>query len=255
MRNPGITISGYRVISFVSHVKQEIAVFVVACMFCVVGTVGAQSNPLEKGEQLFLENRLEEALPLLETASIQNPRNERVYIYLGTIYERLGQFEKAVTILQRGTLVAERYLDLMYFNIGNNLFKQNKLVLAEEMYTKASSTNPQLADVYLNRANTRVKMGTYPGAVEDYRVYLNLRPETEQRENIEKILALLTAEIDAELARLREEEERKAAEAARQKALLDEVLSSLQKAVEDTKSLSVETEGIEEVQEESDIVD
>ena len=69
------------------------------------------------------------------------------------------------------------------------------------------------------------------------------------------VLSVLTAEIDAELARLREEEERKAAEAARQKALLDEVLSSLQKAVEETKSLSVETEGIEEVQEESDIVD
>ena len=230
-------------------------------LFSLAPTV-AQSGFLSKGEQLFLENRLEEALPLLETAMFQNPEDERTYLYLGTIYEQLGQFEKAVNVLQRGTQVAEIYLDLMYFNIANNLFRQGKLVLADEMYTRSLRTNPQLAEVYLNRANIRVELGEYRGAVEDYSIYLNLRPTAGQRENIKRILALLTQEIETELAIARAEKEREEAEEtrlraeeARLKALLSEVLRSLQKAVEDTKSLSAQSENIETAQEESDIVD
>lgn len=246
----------YTLISFFSRVKPDFRRrFLVFLFFAVLSPLAAQTNLLSKGEQLFLENRMEEALPVLETAVLQNPQNERIYLYLGTIYEQLGNYEKAVNILQKGTLVAQVYLDLMYFNIGNNLFKQEKLVLAEEMYTRSLNENPQASDVYLNRANTRVRLASYPGAVEDYRVFLTMRPDTGQRENIEKIIELLTGEIDAELARLRDEEERRAAEEARQKALLNEVLNSLQKAVDETKNLSVETEGIEEVEQESDIVD
>ncbi len=221
----------------------------------VTGPLLAQTDLLEKGEQLFLENRLEEALPLLETASLQNPGNERIYLYLGTIYEHMGQFQKAVRILQKGALVADIYLDLVYFNIGNNLFKQDKLVLAEEMYTRSAGQNPRFSEVYLNRGNNRVRMGQYEGAVEDYTLYLTLRPATDQRENIEKIIALLTEKTKLEQVRVRDAEAARVAEEERLSALLGEVLNSLQKASEGTRNLSVESEGIEEVQEESDIVD
>ena len=219
------------------------------------GPLGAQASLLDQGEQLFLEDRLEEALPVLEKAVLQNPGNERVYLYLGTIYEQLGQFGRAVTILQKGTLVADDYLDLIYFNIGNNLIKQDKLVLADEMYTRAAAANPRLPAVYLNRANNRVQLEEYASAVDDYSLYLTLQPATDQRENIEKIIALLSAGIETERVRIREDEARRAAEEARQKALLSNVLNSLQNAADGTKNISVETEGIEEVQEESDIVD
>ena len=191
----------------------------------------------------------------MEKAVLQSPDNERIYLYLGTIYEQLGQFARAVTILQRGALVADEYLDVMYFNIANNLIKQEKRVLADEMYTRSLAANPRFPAVYLNRANNRVQLGEYGGAVDDYSRYLTLQPATGQRENIEKIIALLSAGIEAERTRVREEEARRSAEEARQKALLSNVLNSLQNAAEGMKNISVETEGIEEVQEESDIVD
>ncbi len=210
---------------------------------------------LGKGEQLYLENRFAEAMTVLESAVVQNPQNERVYLYLGTIYEQLEMYDKAISILQKGTLVANLYLDLMYFNIANNLFKQHKTALADEMYNRSISANPKLTQAYLNRANNRVELGEYQSAVDDYRVYLNLKPATEQRENIEKMIALLTNQIEAELARVREERERQVAEEAKQRALLDTVLGSLKKASEDTKNLGIRTEGIEEIETEKDIVD
>jgi len=217
--------------------------------------VFGQDDLLEKGEQLYLENRFEEALTVLESAVVQHPQNERVYVYLGTVYEELGMYEKAISILQKGTLVAELYADLMYFNIGNNLFKQQKAALADEMYGRAIAKNPTFAAAYLNRANNRVQLGEHASAVDDYKVYLNLKPSTGQRENIEKMIALLSAQIDAELERIRQEEEERLAEEARQRALLNEVLNSLKKASEETKNLGVETEGIEEVETETDIVE
>ncbi len=123
------------------------------------------------------------------------------------------------------------------------------------MYSRSISSNPKLAEAYLNRANNRVQLEKYDSAVGDYRVYLNLKPATEQRENIEKMIALLTDQIDAEFLRINEERERQVAEEAKQRALLDEVLSSLSKASEGTKNLGIESEGIEDIETETDIVD
>lgn len=222
---------------------------------CSVSTVIADSDLLSKGEQLYLENRFAEAMTVLESAVVQNPQNERVYLYLGTIYEKLDMYEDAISILQKGTLVADLYLDLMYFNIANNLFKQQKTALAEEMYSRSIESNPKLAEAYLNRANNRVQLSDFDLAVGDYRVYLNLKPTTPQRDKIEQMIGLLTAHIENERQRIAEERERQVAEEAKQRALLDEVLNSLRKASEGTKNLGIESEGIEEVETETDIVD
>ena len=230
-------------------------VFAFFMLLTMVSPAFSQATLLDQGEELFLNNQMDEALPVLKTALLQEPTNEKIYLYLGTIYEQMGDYEQAVSVLQRGLQYANLHKDFMYFNIANNLFNQGKFILAEEIYSRAVDANPDLTNAYLNRANTRIKTGSHMGAVDDYTLYLSLRPTTPQRENIEKILAILTAKIEAEMAQIRQEEEQRKAEEEKQQSLLNEVLSSLQNASGDTKSLSVETEGIEEVKEESDIVD
>ena len=256
MRYNDISGSWYRLISFTDGVKRKVTrlLMVAVCIF-VAGHAVGQEDLLKKGEELYLENRFQEALPVLESAVVQYPQNERVYLYLGTVYEELGMHENAIDILQRGTIVSDVYTDLMYFNMANNLFKQEKGALADEMYGRAIESNPRLSAAYLNRANNRVKLGDFAGAVDDYKVYLNLKPAAGQRESIERMIALLNEEIEAERERIRKEEEERLAEEARQRALLNEVLESLKKASEETKNLGVETEGIEEVETETDIVD
>jgi tetratricopeptide (TPR) repeat protein len=205
-------------------------------------------TPLEQGEKLFLENKPRQALPYLEKALYEDPHNERIYNYVGIAYEQLGEWEKAIQVYRRGLNAADTIRDLLYLNLGNNYFRLERYTLAQEMYTNAIEANGQLAAAYLNRAQARLRLETYPAAREDYITYLRMDPATPQRENIEKIIALL-GNILAEQERLRQEE------LARQKELLNEVLNTLQNASEDTRNLSAGSEGIQEEYEEIDITD
>ncbi len=235
---------------------RNVACFITA-LLCILSasTVDAQSRLLEKGEELFLRNEMEEARSYLESALAQTPGNEKIYLYLGTIYENLGMYEDAVNILRRGTDYAQKHLDVMYFNIANNMFNQSKNIPALDMYAKAIEVNPDLAAAYLNRANTALKLENYERAKDDYSLYLKLKPDTPQRENIERVLEMITKIVEEERQRRLEEERRRQEELARQRALLEEVMNSLENASEDTTNLSAETEGIEDVEEDTDIID
>ncbi len=206
------------------------------------------SSALQEGERLFLENKPQEARPFLEEALNENPANEKIYLYLGTIYEQINDPEKAIQIMKRALNISTKYKDLLYYNLGNNFFRQEEYTLAEEMYNKAIGVNSDLADAYLNRANSRLKLQSLLPARDDYVQYLRLTPDSSQREQIEKLIALLgSIAEEAELNRLEA--------LARQKALLNEVLNSLSNASEDTRNLSAGSEEIEEEYEEIDIPD
>jgi tetratricopeptide (TPR) repeat protein len=203
---------------------------------------------LQEGEKLFLENKPQAALPLLEQALYENPDNERLYLYLGVVYEQLNNPDKSIQVLRRGLNVASSLKDLMYFNLGNNLFRQNEHTLAEQMYTNALEVNRTFEDAYLNRANARLKLASYAAARDDYIEYLRLAPNNPQREPIERLIALLGGLLD-------EQERLKQEELAKQKALLNEVLNSLKNASEDTRNLSAGSENIQEQYDEIDIQD
>jgi len=205
-------------------------------------------TPREQGERLFLDNKPREALPYLERALIESPGDERLYLYLGIVHEQLSDSDKAIQVFKRGLNVADRHRDLFYFNLGNNHFRRREYALAEQMYNNALEANARLAEAYLNRANARLELETYPTARQDYITYLRVEPMSPQRPNIEKLIALL-GDILAQQERLQQEE------LARQKALLDEVLNSLRTASEDTRNLSAGAEGIQEEYDEIDIAD
>jgi tetratricopeptide (TPR) repeat protein len=202
----------------------------------------------QAGEKYFLENKPQAALPLLEQALYENPDNEKLYLYLGVVYEQLNNPDKSIQVLRRGLNVATSLKDLMYFNLGNNLFRQKEYTLAEQMYSNALEANRTFDDAYLNRANSRLQLKSYAAARDDYIEYLRLAPNNPQREPIERLIALLAGLLD-EQQRLKDEE------LAKQKALLNEVLNSLQNASEDTRNLSAGSENIQEQYDEIDIQD
>ena len=118
--------------------------------------------------------------------------------------------------------------------------------MAEQMYSNALQINGALEVAYLNRANARLELEEFQEARQDYIDYLQLDPATHQRENIEKLIALLGQLIE-------EAERKRLEELERQKALLDEVLDTLKNASEDTRNLSAGSEEIQEEYEEIDI--
>lgn len=227
---------------------------ILACMAPPVA-VNAQTTPLARGEELFLQDKMEEAAPFLETAISQYPRNEKLYLYLATAYEATGKTSLAVSTLQRGIEYGSEYLDVMYFNLGNNMFAADKHLVAVEMYSQAIRLNPGMSDAYLNRANSALELERFDDATDDYETYLTLNPGSSQREAIEQLLGVLKGILEEQRRIALEQERIRLEEEARKKALLDSVLNSLQNASESTTNLSAETEDVEQVDEEADIVE
>jgi tetratricopeptide (TPR) repeat protein len=211
--------------------KQVIA----ACVLLIAAAAlfGA-SEFFDKGEALFVQNKPQDARPLLESALNDDPSNEKTYLYLGIIYQQLGDAQKAIDILKKGLDIAAAYKDLFYYNIGNDFFSRKDYASAEGMYTSAIAANAKLSEGYLNRANSRLQLTNLDGALSDYTLFLQLAPQDPQRPNIEKVMALIRrVQDDKEKARL--------AEIAKQQALMNDVLKSLNNAGDATKNLSVES--------------
>ena len=209
-----------------------------ACFILAVvlasGVAYSASAFLAKGEEAFLQNKPQEARPLLEGALNEDPSDERIYLYLGIVYQQLGDFEKAIAILGRGIEISKDFKDLMYYNRGNDFFAKKEYTFAEEMFTRALSENKGFAEAYLNRANSRIRLSNMDGALSDYLLFVQLKPLDPQRPKIEEVIRLMRKNIDEQDTKRRED-------ADRQKSLMNDVLNALQNAGEGTKNLSVES--------------
>ncbi|MGY0613416.1 tetratricopeptide repeat protein [Luteimonas sp. A501] len=59
---------------------------------------------------------------------------------------------------------------------GLSLAKRGKLEAAEKEFTQAIQAVPESSEFYKHRGNTRYSLKNYPGAIEDFNVYLTATP-------------------------------------------------------------------------------
>ena len=212
-----------------------------------------------EGEKLFRANKPLEAAPLLYQASLLNGTNPNVYIYLGLCYKQTGKYADAISIFMKGTSAPGTDRKVLFFNAGNVYFLQNLFTESETMYTRSIEIDSAYGPAYLNRANTRVKLGQFEKAVHDYKIYLTLDPATAQKEPIAKLISLLSNELkNREIMLIKAEAEKAAAEAEKKAAaeryqkLLDDVNASLQ-AVDAASTLSAGSEDVMNYNEEGQL--
>ena len=225
-----------RFISLTSPIKGVLCIF--SLLLLTVFSLPAVTA-LEEAINLIRENKPAKAMPLLEDALNADPKNEKIYHYLGVTYEQLGDYKKAISIMQRGIDVATTLKPVLYMNIGVNFSKLNEVIIAEEMFSNAIVLDSNFAPAYLNRANMRItdKLKKYQDAISDYERFLILMPNTPKRPEVEAMIALLKHKIV-------EQDKQKAEELAKEKALMDQIMNSLKNASEDTKNLSVDSKTI-----------
>lgn len=184
------------------------------------GICFSQSADFIKGENLFKENKVEEAVPLLKNA-ISQGGNPKAYNYLVLAYHKMGMYQESLEICSEGMKVSGTDKKILAFNAGNVCFDIGDYYTAERWYSLAIAANRIYAPPVLNRANTQLKQKKFLAALEDYKLYLDLSPNDKQKPEIEQIIALLEGwkkgEDDriAEEKRLREEEQRILAEQQR----------------------------------------
>jgi tetratricopeptide (TPR) repeat protein len=212
------------------------------------------SDVVDEATKAFMDNRPKEAIPLLEAALQERPNNDDLYLFLGIAHEQLEEWEAAAETYRQGLGVTDDRATFL-FNLGNSYARLGEGEKALEAYNEVISSGGSIAAVYLNRANLRVRQGEYSSAIADYRIYLSRKPDTPQKERIEKMIALLSDKIRATETARREEEKRKAEEERRRQELLDQVLSSLEDSSEETTNLSAGTGEVKTYEEDFDIVE
>ena len=182
-----------------------------------------------EGMKLFEQNKPAEAIAFLEADIAAGTALPEEYNYLGLSYYQIGNYEKSAEAFKKGSAAKGTNKKLLYFNMGNSYFAMQKWQEALDSYAMASVADPSYPAPLLNKANVEIKMDKLADAVSDYKRFLLLRPEDEQRPKIEKIIALIEAELAArvekerlaaeEAARIKAEEERLAQEKAERERL------------------------------------
>jgi tetratricopeptide (TPR) repeat protein len=222
-----------------------------AIAFAAAAASGLYASDIsERGIRLFMEDKPQEAVALLEMAVKEAGAAELTHLYLGIGYQQLKRWDDAIAAFRRGLSVAVQYRHLFLFNIANSFFAQGRNSFALESYDQTLAARSDYAPAYLNRANARMKAEDPSGAISDYTIYLTLDPASSQAEDIRRLIDLLGRKMaDAEQLKAMEEARRLAEEAAR-KALEDAVAQSLRDSAGDATSLSVgsgDLQGYEDV--------
>lgn len=229
-------------------IRNRVAATLATSFLLAAGLLPAASALFEKASDLYVNDRPAEARPLLEEALVEDPANEVIYLYLGIVHQQLGDPEKAITVLKRGLNIATEHKDLFNYNIGNNFFARGEFTFAEESYTAAVGANRTMSLGYLNRANSRMRLEKWEGALADYQLFLQLAPRDPQRPQVEQVVRLLQEHLAKQAALAQ-------AEADRQKALLADVLNALTNASDDARNLRLENLEIRDEVEDVDIED
>ncbi len=213
----------------------------------------------EAGKKLLAADRPDEAAAALFAASKEPGAPAAVWLYLGVAYFRCGKYTEALSYLSMGRKNDSLNAYLYSYNIGNIYFLQSRYDAAEQAFNDSISANGLYAPAFLNRANSRIKLDKHSGALQDYKIYLNLEPDSIQRSSIQKIISLLEAAEEeaakakafAEAKKAAEEAERLAAE-KRYKQLMNEVNANLS-SVDDADAVSAGAENTIDYSEENEL--
>ncbi len=231
--------------------------------FVLIATSLCFAQSFTEGEAMFRSNQPELAIPLFQRSLLDGTSKPSVYNYLGISYMQIGDVQKALDTFVEGTAVAGSDRRSLYYNAGNAAYVLRSFDKAKEYFSYAIIADSAYARAYLNRANTSVQLVTYEEAIADYSKYLILDPESEQSDDVKRMIAALQSEmlfqqqeaerlaaeqkrLEEEQKRIEEEQQRLAAEkaaeeAARRQRILAEVSASLQAG--EATNLSAGTEG------------
>ena len=262
--------------------------FLIVIFFFITSSLLTAADFYDQGLKDFREGREESAVLNLKKALDADLSNDGACLYLGIIYQRIGNVSLAEEYYARGREIQGMNYQNLTFDLANLYANLKRYEEADALYELLIQTpGEHRITALLNRANLSVNSESYQQAVDLYLEYLLEDPDTPQRPQIEQMISLLQAALDrieqeklaeeerlrqeAEAARLAEEaeqqrlaeeqrqqelaEQQRQEEEARQKALLEDILSSLSESGEQTESFTADSEEVKEVFEESDLDD
>lgn len=149
----------------------------------------------EKGEELFALNKPEEAIPYFEKCIDDDGVNPDVWIHLGVAYYQTGDYARSLACCTQGLAKENTDHKVLAYNAGNSAYAMANYARAEACYAISIREDGSFAPAYLNRANAQLRQDHLQDAKDSYERYIALSPDSNQRPEIERLIALLEAEI------------------------------------------------------------
>ena len=245
-------------------VKQRVIYFTYIIIFFLlffssVNLLFAQSdvNSTEesffaKGLDAFKWQKTDEAINFFEKAAAQEPENDKIYLFLGYCLQEKKDYLKAEEAFTEGININGREKELLVFSRANMRAESGSVENAVSDYNSVIAMNGTLkSPAMLNLANIYLNNGKLQEALDSYNAYMSEYPDNPQKDNIARLISLLSNRLvsEAEAARLAAEQAK--AEEERKKALMEEVQASLNESGKDTKSITAGSEKIMEDLEDS----
>ncbi len=133
------------------------------------------------GQHFFNEGAFEQARTYFKKALTMEPRAEDlpyIHSYLGSCLRDLGQFDKAIAILEKGLQHDPNRPDL-YNILGVCAFKLDRFEDAVSYFQEAVRLNPASGIDHANLALNQEKTGQTEQAVINYQIALSIDPDIE----------------------------------------------------------------------------
>jgi tetratricopeptide (TPR) repeat protein len=134
--------------------------------------------------------RVDEAIALANKEMKANPELEETYILLGEIYLEQKKFVEAERYYKEAQKRNSRSVDAL-LGLAYISSKKNQYEIALDLYKKAQTMAQQKVEIHKYLGDTYRNLGQGKLAIESYKVYLELVPESKYRKEIENYIRLL----------------------------------------------------------------
>ncbi len=134
-----------------------------------------------------VQGNMDDALELYKKVIFLKWPHPEPYYNVGLIHFRKGDLNRAEDFFKK-TLKVDSSFEDAYLGLGNVYREKGQLPRAIEMYQAAIQLKPDLATAHLRLGMTYLQMGSKEEAIGELQRFLELAPESENAEQIQKVL-------------------------------------------------------------------
>ncbi len=139
--------------------KRELIFFVLFLLLPVIVFSQSTRKKVNEGNQLFEEEKYDEANNKYQDALLDNPASTEIQFNVGDVNYKKKKFEDALEAFYKS--LDSKQIELQakaYYNIGNTFYKSGKLAESIQAYKQALKLNPQDEDAKYNLEFVRNKL-------------------------------------------------------------------------------------------------
>ncbi len=133
----------------------------------------------------------QKAISFFRLAASADPTQGRYREELAYALQESGMYDEALNEYTAALGLSGASVKNIKYNMALVYAAKQDYTNANQYISEVISLAPEVSSAYLNRANFQIHRKNYAGAEGDYKKYLEMEPDTNQREAIERMIAIL----------------------------------------------------------------